>query len=148
MRNSRNYFFPFFAIFSLGSFSWKKVCLFENHMLLTWQSVNRGSLCQRLLINPWTWNKQNHVCQGYFSIFQTNWLNTVECYDFFWIQQVISITYFPWKFQFEFTWSFQRLLTCETKHWQTYSFPALSHLFLKYWTNFCSFQVICKTAIS
>ena len=27
-----------------------------------------------------------------------------------------------WNFQFEYTWTFQRFLTYETKHWQAYSF--------------------------
>ena len=36
-----------------------------------------SSLCQRPLISPWTWHKQNLLCQGCFSVFQAYWLNNV-----------------------------------------------------------------------
>ena len=49
----------------------------------------------------------------------------------YWIPWAILTTYLSSNFQLEYTWSSQRPLTNETKHWQIYSFPCLCRYFFK-----------------
>ena len=54
------YLLLLFAFYLLNSFSGISERLFQTHMVLTWQSINYGLMCQRPLKGPWRLHKYIH----------------------------------------------------------------------------------------